>query len=355
MKCTSSKKSGFTLVELLVVIAIIGILIGMLLPAVQQVREAARRTECLNNMRQLGLATLNYESAHMEFPDSGMDAKAWFRGNNLDGSGTHRPRHSVNGWTHNWLILPFMEQNNLFNLRATQGFYSANAQGVTVKDSTVPFFHCPSRGSERFHTFNASNGEACATGDYAAYFSGSGNGWIINILNDGPFSASPIPTHNKNGWWGTSDNENAKFNGAIARGGIIENNSGDFTLRKYSDVGFGSITDGSSNTMLFGEKAVRADEYQGTHFTENRGYFTPTWSVYRTWREHNGAPALLQDNQTDIPVISFGANFGSAHPGTLNTVLCDGSSHAVSISTQAVEFYRLAVRNDGGVNDVTEL
>ena len=103
------RKKGFTLVELLVVIAIIGILIGMLLPAVQQVREAARRTQCLNNMRQLGLACHNYESAFMEFPpgcnwdtDSGDDKR------NPQILGRERVAWSV-------FILPFIEQNNLHN------------------------------------------------------------------------------------------------------------------------------------------------------------------------------------------------------------------------------------------------
>jgi len=97
---SSSKRRGFTLVELLVVIAIIGILIGMLLPAVQQVREAARRTECLNNMRQLGLGAINFESAHMRFPSAGFNgsdtwwANAVQRGANsmVNAAGNRHPR-----------------------------------------------------------------------------------------------------------------------------------------------------------------------------------------------------------------------------------------------------------------------
>ena len=103
------RKSGFTLVELLVVIAIIGILIGMLLPAVQQVREAARRTTCMNNLRQIALATLNYESAYQKFP------KAWNGGDDYDAQ-VAGLRASTTG--HQWggmlvAVLPFMEQNNV--------------------------------------------------------------------------------------------------------------------------------------------------------------------------------------------------------------------------------------------------
>ena len=101
---SSRNRDGFTLVELLVVIAIIGILIGMLLPAVQQVREAARRTACANNLRQIGLATLNYESAFQKFPASWQLPYA----NNLGSSPT-------TGWSTQALILPFLEQGNLFD------------------------------------------------------------------------------------------------------------------------------------------------------------------------------------------------------------------------------------------------
>ena len=112
-----SSKKGFTLVELLVVIAIIGILIGMLLPAVQQVREAARRTECMNNLRQVALASLNFESAHMHMPTAGTAINSWASSDTGTwGAGTRTP-FSRENWSQFWQILPFIEQNNVVPIR----------------------------------------------------------------------------------------------------------------------------------------------------------------------------------------------------------------------------------------------
>ena len=110
MKLQTNKK-GFTLVELLVVIAIIGILIGMLLPAVQSVREAARRTTCLNNIRQIGLAAINFSTAKMRFPTNGGNASVLVR----DNQGLNINASESGSWA--FQLLPYMEQENLFNLR----------------------------------------------------------------------------------------------------------------------------------------------------------------------------------------------------------------------------------------------
>ena len=127
------KKSGFTLVELLVVIAIIGILIGMLLPAVQSVRAAARRIACANNMRQSGIATLNYESAHMRFPPGGSDNSAPF------GPGRSTP----GGFSWMAYLMVFQEQNNLWDA-ADFRTKSYNQMIVQLEDTLVPVYKCPS-------------------------------------------------------------------------------------------------------------------------------------------------------------------------------------------------------------------
>ena len=140
-------KHGFTLVELLVVIAIIGILIGMLLPAVQQVREAARRTECLNNLRQLGLSAFNYESSRRHFPagiyDDDNNHRACIRNGLVD-------------------LLPHMEQGNLYDQLDTTIPWSDPAN-LAVAAPTIQFMQCPSAGG----TVDDNADIEVARGDYA--------------------------------------------------------------------------------------------------------------------------------------------------------------------------------------------
>lgn len=137
------KRAAFTLVELLVVIAIIGILIGMLLPAVQQVREAARRTQCANNMRQLGLAALNYESAFMNLPP-GLEND--FR--------TVPSGYSVGVFSWGTYLLPQLEQQNIYNVlnpqagRLNQRVNAADGAAVVeALQKPLPMFRCPSDDS----------------------------------------------------------------------------------------------------------------------------------------------------------------------------------------------------------------
>jgi prepilin-type N-terminal cleavage/methylation domain-containing protein len=342
----NKRRSAFTLVELLVVIAIIGILIGMLLPAVQSVREAARRTECLNNMRQLGLATLNYESAHMRFPHNAAGNFSNFSW------GWTSSRLPIENCSQFWQILPFIEQQNVANLRPTLGM------NPVMRATVVNFYHCPSRGP-RFHTFNPSAGLRAATGDYANW---AFDERMVARLADAGLVVTDNPVgNNRLGAWATPwANPAAVHSGVISAGGHIGNGSADIsTFIKYSKIGFGSITDGSSNTVLYAEKAAPADEYDSisgegryTWNPENRGYYSSTFSTARSWLANAGQSGLVRDN--DYTGNRHGGNFGSAHPGTVSTVLADGSSHNLSMTTDIISYYRLMRRNDGGVYSIKD-
>lgn len=211
----STRRQGFTLVELLVVIAIIGILVGLLLPAVQAAREAARRMQCSNNVKQLALAALNYESAYKRFPSR------------QAGSGTipsWGQRLRLSGFC---AMLPFLEQTSLYNLIEDEqrnpwnGWYRANG-------GQLSFLHCPSDpGNDR--QVDPNNRAWCGTVGYA-------------------FCAGD--SYARSAWW--EDNE--RQNRAISISKPRIDARGIFGRHNYPRIG--EIIDGTSNTLAFSERRI---------------------------------------------------------------------------------------------------
>ena len=348
-------RRAFTLVELLVVIAIIGILIGMLLPAVQQVREAARRTECLNNLRQLSLAAVNFESAHMHFPTAGDCSDSYH-----DCEQFNMPAFDFEnaGWM--FQILPFIEQGNLESQRQIDGWWDGIPPMV---ENPVPGFNCPSRG-ERFATFLL---DTVRLGDYAGVAGpfADENG---NVPDHGlEFSNNRDPRPNE---------LTTVFTGIISKGGHGNTGSNPPNPTKYAKIGFGQISDGSSNTFLFVEKAANADHYNYSR----AGRFNDWWD---TGYYHNADYGSLRMFSVASPNAWFGTvalrpiadneqrpdswidsgsdnrtrelGFGSAHPGTMTAALGDGSTHSVSLNADLVNLIRVGRRSDGFSVSVNEL
>ena len=345
-----NRRRAFTLVELLVVIAIIGILIGMLLPAVQQVRESARQTQCLNNMRQLGLACLNYESAHGNFPPGLNGSTALSR--------TKAPIRSLDmdptdGLQLGWgvFILPFIEQTNLENSlkTATGGFNSefltaTDASGTLVVSNVIPAFICPSDSSP--------------DGDFNKFWS------HVSNAETNPHSKSNYiacmgaydrtnPTGGANG----PGNPIAPMNDATRGFGVYW---GIFGIN--SKTSFADISDGSSNVILLGERSSLSELEAGG----SRDQYGAIWSGRTATNDHWGQANLSGRNAWYAVLGNIASDAATAapnwtvngervsegiassfHPGTANVVYADGSSHTLDENISFSAFVNIARMSDG--------
>jgi len=293
---------GFTLVELLVVIAIIGILIALLLPAVQQAREAARRMQCSNNLKQLGLAIHNYHDTHNSFP-GGVYESVW---------GTWQVA-----------ILPYIEQSAMYENYNVDDKFVTNQSKYSGSDNTdvttiqLDALTCPSD--------------------------------TPNL----PLS-TPITSHNYGANFGNTSSYQGTVNGVTFKGApfaqVYRNSSNAY-------FGFRDITDGTANTILFAEKLqgegkdLRGFSWWGDGCAVS-GYLTPNSTEADRIYDANYCNNLPQKNlpcsaaTTSAPIMCAAR---SRHPGGVQVTLCDGSTRFIAETIQVDTWRNLTATQDGGV------
>jgi prepilin-type N-terminal cleavage/methylation domain-containing protein len=298
------RTSGFTLVELLVVIAIIGILVALLLPAVQAAREAARRMSCNNNLKQIGLGLHNYHDVHKMFPPGGI----------TPGPCCGTPSYST--WT--IMLLPFVEAQTLAE-KYNNNVYNEDPANKFVRESLVEVYNCPSDKHAGTLGMPASGPGASLNYRHGSYRAMGG-------YSDGA------------GWWDNGDHVNLSLRW---RGVFHTVGTGTLTSETMS-----TILDGTSTTLAVGESTSHTNPARGT-------FWAYTYTSYNCGNAVPEARTLIPDYEKCVAINGAGGSnackrgWGSFHPGVIQFTVCDGSVKLISTTIDMNVWVALATI-DGG-------
>lgn len=319
-KPDGSSRRGFTLIELLVVIAIIAILIALLLPAVQQAREAARRSECKNKLKQLALACHNHETSHGHFP-----------GGRLDTYYSNGPN-----WSWMFTVLPYIEQQNFFDssgVNVVPPPFIRDKPGI-VASSFVSFW-CPS-DPKALNTpiTNPDNYNLTDPDGVAPQMAAGVTNYRGNLGAN--WGGAPVGAP---GWWGgdprwTNPDINGEYDGCAHGDGVVLGSSERIKIR--------DIIDGTSNTFMIGETKVGSCCLEGWAHTDSA---VSTCAIPPNARQPNGDPYPSSEWQNTYA-------FSSYHIGGVQFAMTDGSVRFISDSISLTVYRALATRRS---REVVEL